>query len=110
VEYVLVNAQIHRYLAYRLLVLLCQRYRFGLEFRRVYPPFFVLLSPLFLSLRLYLTLIFLSIRWGKVHLAKYNLKAVSAHVGLDRLRTALDEEITYAQTLGYRLIVCPWSD
>jgi sugar phosphate isomerase/epimerase len=43
-------------------------------------------------------------------LAKYNLKAVSAHVGMDRLRMALDEEIVYAKALGYRLIVCPWSD
>jgi sugar phosphate isomerase/epimerase len=43
-------------------------------------------------------------------LAKYHLKAVSAHVGMDRLRTVLDTEISYAKTLGYKLIVCPWSD
>ncbi|MDR2758390.1 MAG: sugar phosphate isomerase/epimerase [Spirochaetaceae bacterium] len=43
-------------------------------------------------------------------LAKYNLKAVSTHVGMERLHTALDEEIEYAKALGYRLIVCPWSE
>ncbi|MDR2375504.1 MAG: sugar phosphate isomerase/epimerase [Treponema sp.] len=40
-------------------------------------------------------------------LDKYQLKAVSTHVGLPRLREALDEEIAYAKTLGYRLLVCP---
>jgi sugar phosphate isomerase/epimerase len=43
-------------------------------------------------------------------LAKYHLKAVSTHVGIDRLRKALDEEIDYAKKVGYKLIVCPWSD
>ncbi|MDR1047047.1 MAG: sugar phosphate isomerase/epimerase [Treponema sp.] len=43
-------------------------------------------------------------------LEKYQLKAVSTHAGMDRLKTALDEEIEYATKLGYRMIVCPWSD
>jgi sugar phosphate isomerase/epimerase len=43
-------------------------------------------------------------------LAQYKLKAVSTHVGMNRLRAALDEEIGYAKALGYNLIVCPWSD
>ncbi|MDR2629817.1 MAG: sugar phosphate isomerase/epimerase [Spirochaetaceae bacterium] len=43
-------------------------------------------------------------------LAKYQLKAVSTHAGIERLRTVLDEEIEYAKTLGFRLIVCPWSE
>ncbi|MDR1288186.1 MAG: sugar phosphate isomerase/epimerase [Treponema sp.] len=43
-------------------------------------------------------------------LAAYHLKAVSTHAGMDRLRTALDTEISCAKALGYRLIVCPWSD
>jgi sugar phosphate isomerase/epimerase len=43
-------------------------------------------------------------------LAKYNLQAVSTHAGIERLRTSLDKEMEYAKTLGYRLIVCPWSD
>ncbi|MDR0669675.1 MAG: sugar phosphate isomerase/epimerase [Treponema sp.] len=36
-----------------------------------------------------------------------HLKAVSTHLGLPRLREALDEEIAVAKTLGYRLLVCP---
>ncbi|MDR1468249.1 MAG: sugar phosphate isomerase/epimerase [Spirochaetaceae bacterium] len=43
-------------------------------------------------------------------LAKYGLEAVSTHVGLPRLREAFDEEVRYAKTLGYQMIVCPWSD
>ena len=43
-------------------------------------------------------------------LAQYHLKPVSAHVGLDRLRAALDEELRYAKELGFKMIVCPWSD
>jgi sugar phosphate isomerase/epimerase len=41
-------------------------------------------------------------------LKKYGLKAVSTHVGPDKLRTSLDEEIAYAKALGYNMIVCPW--
>ena len=41
-------------------------------------------------------------------LKKYNLTAVSTHIGLDRIRDALDEEIAFAKTVGYRMIVCPW--
>jgi sugar phosphate isomerase/epimerase len=41
-------------------------------------------------------------------LKKYHLKAVSTHLGIPRLKEALDEEIEFAQTLGYKLIVCPF--
>ncbi|GHV86920.1 sugar phosphate isomerase [Spirochaetia bacterium] len=41
-------------------------------------------------------------------LKKYNLKAVSTHVGFPRLKEALDEEIEYAKQVGYKLIVCPF--
>ncbi|MDR3247976.1 MAG: sugar phosphate isomerase/epimerase [Treponema sp.] len=41
-------------------------------------------------------------------LKKYNLKAVSTHLGIPRLQEALDEEIAYAKALGYRLMVCPF--
>jgi sugar phosphate isomerase/epimerase len=44
----------------------------------------------------------------KALLAKYDLKAVSTHLGLPRLKEALDEEIAYAKALGYRLLVCPF--
>jgi sugar phosphate isomerase/epimerase len=40
-------------------------------------------------------------------LDQYKLKAVSTHLGLSRLREALDEEIAYARALDYRLLVCP---
>jgi sugar phosphate isomerase/epimerase len=43
----------------------------------------------------------------KTLLAKYHLKAVSTHAGFERLQKAFDEEIKYAVTLGYKLIVCP---
>lgn len=42
-------------------------------------------------------------------LKKYHLKPVSTHVGMDRLRDGLDEELLYAKKLGYKMIVCPWS-
>jgi sugar phosphate isomerase/epimerase len=41
-------------------------------------------------------------------LAKYKLKAVSAHLGIPRLKEALDEEIEYAKQVGYKLLVCPF--
>jgi sugar phosphate isomerase/epimerase len=41
-------------------------------------------------------------------LAKYKLKAVSTHAGLPRFESAFDEELAYAKTLGYKLIVCPY--
>jgi sugar phosphate isomerase/epimerase len=41
-------------------------------------------------------------------LKKYNLTAVSSHVGPDKLRASLDDEIAYAKDLGYKMIVCPW--
>ncbi|MDR1617824.1 MAG: sugar phosphate isomerase/epimerase [Treponema sp.] len=43
-------------------------------------------------------------------LDRYHLEPVSAHAGLQRLREAFDEELTYAKKLGYKMIVCPWSD
>ncbi|MDR2136621.1 MAG: sugar phosphate isomerase/epimerase [Treponema sp.] len=43
----------------------------------------------------------------KALLDRCGLKAVSTHAGLARLKEALDEEIAYAKTLGYRLLVCP---
>ncbi|MDR2537948.1 MAG: sugar phosphate isomerase/epimerase, partial [Treponema sp.] len=36
-------------------------------------------------------------------------KAVSTHVGLPRLKEALDEELAFAKTLGYKLVVCPYT-
>ena len=42
-------------------------------------------------------------------LEQYKLKAVSAHVGLGRLKEALDEELAFAKALGYKLVVCPYS-
>ncbi|MDR0525492.1 MAG: sugar phosphate isomerase/epimerase [Spirochaetaceae bacterium] len=44
----------------------------------------------------------------KTFLDRYNLKAVSTHVGLERLRTGLDQELEDAEKLGYKLIVCPY--
>ncbi|GHV71517.1 sugar phosphate isomerase [Spirochaetia bacterium] len=41
-------------------------------------------------------------------LKKYGLKAVSTHVGIDKLKTSLDAEIAYAKALGYKLVVCPY--
>jgi len=43
-------------------------------------------------------------------LAKYHLKPVSTHAGMNRFCEHLDEEINYAKKLGYKMIVCPWSD
>jgi sugar phosphate isomerase/epimerase len=44
----------------------------------------------------------------KALLAKHGLKAVSTHLGIPRLKEALDEEIAYAKALGYGLLVCPF--
>jgi sugar phosphate isomerase/epimerase len=43
-------------------------------------------------------------------LAKYHLKSVSSHTGLDRLRDHLADELNYTKQLGARLIVCPWTN
>jgi sugar phosphate isomerase/epimerase len=40
-------------------------------------------------------------------LQRYHLKPVSTHLGIPRLKEALDEEIAYAKALGYKLMVCP---
>ncbi|HHX62760.1 MAG TPA: sugar phosphate isomerase/epimerase [Epulopiscium sp.] len=45
----------------------------------------------------------------KEHLKRLGLKAVSAHVPLDRLENNLEEEIDYAKVLGMTHIVCPWA-
>jgi sugar phosphate isomerase/epimerase len=44
----------------------------------------------------------------KALLDRYQLKPVSTHLGIPRLKEALDEEIAYAKALGYRLLVCPF--
>lgn len=45
----------------------------------------------------------------KQHLKRLGLKAVSAHVPLERLENHLAEEIAYAKVLGMTHIVCPWA-
>jgi hypothetical protein len=47
VQHVFVDSRTRGYLAYRLFMLPCKRCRFGLEFLRVYPPFFIFLFLLF---------------------------------------------------------------
>ncbi|MDR2419590.1 MAG: sugar phosphate isomerase/epimerase [Treponema sp.] len=42
-------------------------------------------------------------------LEEYKLKAVSTHVGIQRLKEALDEELAFANALGYKLVVCPYT-
>jgi sugar phosphate isomerase/epimerase len=42
-------------------------------------------------------------------LKKYHLKAVSSHVSLDRLKENFEEELGYPKTLGFNMIVCPYS-
>ena len=46
----------------------------------------------------------------KVLLNQTGLTATASHMGLDRLRNNLDEEIEYAKEIGVQYIVCPWSD
>lgn len=43
----------------------------------------------------------------KGHLDRLNLKAVSSHVSLERLRDHLDEEMAYNRALGNLTLVCP---
>lgn len=43
----------------------------------------------------------------KDHLDRLNLRAVSTHVSLERLRDHLDEEIAYNRVLGNSTLVCP---
>ena len=38
------------------------------------------------------------------------LKPVSSHTGIERLLTALDEEIAYHKAIGAEYIICPWAD
>jgi len=44
----------------------------------------------------------------KALLEKYNLTAVSSHVGINRFINDFDEEMEYALELGYNMIVCPY--
>jgi sugar phosphate isomerase/epimerase len=46
----------------------------------------------------------------KALLAKYHLKPVSAHLGMDRLRGDFEKELEQAAGIGFNLIVCPWLD
>ena len=45
----------------------------------------------------------------KQHLDRLGLKAVSAHVPLERLESHLEEEIEYAKILGMNYMACPWA-
>jgi len=38
------------------------------------------------------------------------LKSLSAHVGMERLLNALDEEIDFHKAMGSEYIICPWAD
>ena len=46
----------------------------------------------------------------KKALVENGLKAVSSHVGLDRLTGDLDNEIEYHKEIGAEYIVCPWAE
>jgi sugar phosphate isomerase/epimerase len=39
-----------------------------------------------------------------------NLESIGAHIGLDRLTQALDEELAYHKILGTQYFICPHSD
>ncbi|OPA80461.1 sugar phosphate isomerase [Paenibacillus selenitireducens] len=41
-------------------------------------------------------------------LDELNLVSIGAHVGIERLRDHLDEEIEYHKVLGTKYIACPW--
>jgi len=43
-------------------------------------------------------------------LADNGLKPIGSHTGLERLLTALDEEIAFHKTIGAQYITCPWAD
>ena len=43
-------------------------------------------------------------------LKELNLIALSAHVGIDKLKDNLDAEIEYLNTLGAKYIVCPYAE
>lgn len=44
----------------------------------------------------------------KALLAELGLKAVGSHVGLERLKKHLDEEIEMNKAIGSKYVVCPW--
>jgi len=43
-------------------------------------------------------------------LKELNLTALSAHIGIDKLKSNLDAEIEYLITLGAKYIVCPYAE
>ncbi|HEY5586212.1 MAG TPA: sugar phosphate isomerase/epimerase [Ruminiclostridium sp.] len=43
-------------------------------------------------------------------LSKYGLTAVSSHRGIDQFANKFEEELEYAKSVGYDMIVCPWLD
>ena len=38
----------------------------------------------------------------------HGLKAVGAHIGIGRLKDAFDEEVMYAEALGFKYLICPY--
>jgi len=46
----------------------------------------------------------------KKAITENGLKPISSHTSLERLLTALDEEIAFQKTVGIEYIVCPWAD
>jgi len=46
----------------------------------------------------------------KKALSENGLKPISSHTGIERLLTALDEEIEYQKAVGIEYIICPWAD
>ena len=43
-------------------------------------------------------------------LADNGLRPISSHTGIERLLSALDEEISYQKEVGIEYIICPWAD
>ncbi|MHB8061985.1 MAG: sugar phosphate isomerase/epimerase family protein [Ruminiclostridium sp.] len=43
-------------------------------------------------------------------LLKYDLTAVSTHIGIEQFTNRFEEELQYAINVGYDMIVCPWLD
>ena len=46
----------------------------------------------------------------KKAIADNGLKPVSSHTSIQRLTTAVDEEISFQKTVGIEYIICPWAD
>jgi hypothetical protein len=67
----------------------------------VCPPLFVLRSHLFLSLLLYLPLIFVPARWGKVHNDNYYKEfELIEYAGLESMRETTKFEKNYWHMTG----------